>query len=97
MDFLSDALEGVVQAFLLVDMRLQAIVGETAFGEHLDVLRGKHDGIFDVEGAMQLTHVAVCKDIATDHHRLQQACHIFGAGDRCGIDVCGHEISFETR
>ena len=97
MNFPGDALKRVVQAFLLVDVRLQAIVGEAAFGEHLDVLRGEHDGAFDTEGTMQLAHVAVCKDIAAYHHRLQQARHILGAGDRCGIDVCGHEISFEIR
>ena len=97
MNFLGDALKRVVQTFLLVDMRLQTIVGETAFGEHLDVLRGEHDGAFDTEGAMQFAHVAVGKDVAAYHHRLQQARNIFGAGDRCGIDVCGHEISFETR
>ena len=96
-DLLRDALERVVQAILLVDMRLQTIVGETAFGEHLDVLRGEHDGAFDTEGTMQFAHVAVGKDIAAYHHRLQQARNIFGAGDRCGVDVCGHEISFETR
>ena len=94
---LRDALERVVKALLLVDMRLQTVVGETAFGEHLDVLRGKHDGAFDTEGAMQFAHVAVGKDIAAYHHRLQQERHILGAGDRCGIDVCGHEISFEIR
>ena len=97
MNFLGDALKRVVQAFLLMDVRLQAIVRETAFREHLDVLRGEHDGIFNTEGTMQLAHVAVCKDVAAYHHRLQQARHILGAGDRCGIDVYGHEISFEIR
>ena len=97
MNFLGDALKRVVQTFLLMDVRLQAIVREAAFGEHLDVLRGEHNRAFDTEGTMQLAHVTVCKDVAAYHHRLQQARHILGAGDRCGIDVCGHEISFEIR
>ena len=60
MNFPGDTLKRVVQAFLLVDVRLQAIVGEAAFESILMFCVAKDDGAFDTEGTMQLAHVAVC-------------------------------------
>ena len=50
-----------------MDVRLQAIVGEAAGREHLDVVRGQHDGVLDAVRAVQLAHVAVSQDVAAHH------------------------------
>ena len=77
---LYDALERVVEAFRLVDERLQAVVGEAARRQHLDVLRGQHDGALDAVGAVQLADVAVGQDVAAYDDGLQSARDV---GGRC--------------
>ena len=74
------ALERVVEAFRLVDERLQAVVGEAARRQHLDVLRGQHDGALDAVGAVQLADVAVGQDVAAYDDGLQSARDV---GGRC--------------
>ena len=74
------ALERVVEAFRLVDERLQAVVGEAARRQHLDVLRGQHDGALDAVGAVQLAHVAVGQDVAAHDDGLQA---VRDVGGRC--------------
>ncbi|MEI3230411.1 MAG: hypothetical protein V8S24_03650 [Gordonibacter pamelaeae] len=82
------ALERVVEALRVVDVRLQAVVGEAAGREHLDVVRGQHDGALHAVGAVQLAHVAVREDVAAHHDGLQTARHVGGRGDAGG--VVGH-------
>ncbi len=79
--FGGDALEHFVKALLLVNVRLKTIVGEAAFGEHFDILRGQHDGTRDAERAMKLAHIAVGKDVAADDDGLQQVFHLVCAGN----------------
>ena len=88
------ALEGVVEAFRVMDVRLQAIVGEAAGREHLDVVRGQHDGVLDAVRAVQLAHVAVSQDVAAHHDGLQTARHVGGGGDT-GV-LRGHVVSLHV-
>lgn len=85
---LYDALERVVEVFRVVDERFQTVVGEAARRQHLDILRGQHDGALDAIGAVQLAHVAVGQDVAAHDDRLQAAGDVGGRGDAGGW--CGH-------
>ena len=93
-EFGGDALESRIKYFRVVHVGDEAVIGEAARREHLDVGGGKHDGLFDAECPVELAHVAVSEDVASHDDGLEQLPDFFFVRDT-RFQV-GHDVPFHS-
>ena len=89
-----DALKCGIEHFRIVHVGDEAVIGEAARREHLDVCGGKHDGLPDAKRPIELAHVAVSEDIASHDDGLEQFPDFFFACDT-RLQV-GHDVPFHS-